>query len=165
MPRKKTTPAPVTTEQAQTALATVVPDPSAALVAALVQAINATKPVEKKNAMNRKAITPWTPKDGSPKLKFKRKTYQHGLPVDPDYCTNVTIELWNKLRPGVFMDGWVKVTRRRDRGIDITYPVKTASQRLKLVNQYGIRHIDDLLERCIVEADNPAKYAPQEVDQ
>lgn len=127
------------------------------LASALVAAINAAKPVEKKNAFNRKVLTPWTPKDGSPKLKSKRKIYQHGLLVDPDKLDNEEIDLYNQIRPGTFLDGYVKVIRRRDKGIDIDYPVKTASQRLRLVNQFGIRNLKELLARCIEEAANPPK--------
>lgn len=128
-----------------------------ALAEALVKAINLAKPKEKKTAANRVPNTPWTPKDGSPKLKLKRRVHQHGLLLDPDFLTNEQIALFNKLRPGLFLDGHVRVTRRKDRGVDISYPVKTAAQRLRLVNQFGIRSIDELLQRCITEAENPQK--------
>lgn len=125
------------------------------LAAALVQAINAAKPVEKKTFATRKAKTPWTPKDGAPKLKLKRAAHQHGVELNPDILSNEEIALFNKLRPGRFLDGFVTVTRRRDRGIDIDYPVKTAAQRLKLSNVFGIRDLTELLTRCIDEAENP----------
>lgn len=128
-----------------------------ALVNALVQAIQLTKPVEKKNAVNRKPGSPWDPKDGSKKLKLKRKMYQHSMIIDPDFMTNEEIDLLNKLKVGRFMNGWVRVYRRKDHGIDIDYPVKTASQRLKLVSEHGIRNFKELLERCISEAANPTK--------
>jgi hypothetical protein len=134
------------------------------LAAALVQAINMAKPPEKKNAFTRKANTPWHPKDGSPKIKLRRKFYQHGLLIDPDMETNETIALMNKVRPGTYCDGWVVVKRRRDKGIDIDYSVKTAAHRLKLVNQFGIRSFNELLERCIKEAENPTAYRTAETD-
>ena len=129
-----------------------------ALANALVQAINQTKPAAKLTPNQRKPRTPWTNKDGSPKPKLKRVFYQHGILVDPDMSTNLEVELMNKVRPGIFMDGHVRVTRRRDKGIDISYPVKTAAQRLRLVNQFGIRNFAELLQRCIDEADNPKQY-------
>lgn len=125
------------------------------LAQAMLAAINAAKPKEKKNPFNRTVQTPWTPKNGEPRLKLKRKAYQHGMLVDESKISNEDIALYNKLRPGVFMDGFVKVSRRRDRGIDVDYAIKTASQRLKLVNQFGIRNLTELLARCIEEADNP----------
>lgn len=125
------------------------------LAAALVQAINLAKPVEKKTFATRKPRTPWTPKDGSPKLTLKRAAHQHGMEVDPEKLSNEEITLFNKLRPGRFMDGLVTVTRRRDKGIDISYPVKTAAQRLKLVNLFGIRNLAELLSYCINESANP----------
>lgn len=130
------------------------------LVKALVQAINLTKPVEKKNAGNRKPQSPWDPKDGSKKLKLKRKMYQHAILIDPDMIPNDEIALLNKLKVGRFVDGWVKVFRRKDHGIDIDYPVKTASQRMKLSSQYGIRNFKELLERCIADSALPAKDTP-----
>lgn len=125
------------------------------LAAALVQAINATKAVEKKTIANRKPRTPWTPPDGVARLKLKRKAYQHGMLINDDRLSNDEIALFNKLRPGRFLGGNVTVTRRKDRGIDISYPIKTASQRLKLVNLFGIWNLTGLLEACIHEAQNP----------
>ena len=130
---------------------------TAALAAALVQAINLTKPVEKKTFATRKPKTPWTSKDGSPKAKLKRAAHQHGMEIDEDKLSNEEIVLFNKLRPGRFLNGLVTVTRRRDRGIDVSYPVKTAAQRLKLVNLFGIRNLAELLTMCANEAANPPK--------
>lgn len=123
------------------------------LVKALVQAISLTRPVEKKNAANRKPGSPWDSKDGKPKLKLKRKMYQHSIMIDPDVTSNEDIALLNKLKVGRFLDGWVRVYRRKDNGIDIDYPVKTASQRMKL----GVRSFGELLQKCIDEAANPVK--------
>lgn len=133
------------------------------LARALVEAINLAKPKEKKNAFNRTVKTPWTPKDGSPKLKLKRAAHQHGMEIDSEKLSNDEIALFNKLRPGRFLDGLVTVTRRRDKGIDITYPVKTAAQRLKLVNQFGIRNLAELLQLCVTEAENP-KVQIEDID-
>lgn len=126
------------------------------LAQALIQAINQTKPPEKKNAFNRKANTPWMPKDGK-KLKLKRKTYHHSMLLDEDILSNDEIDALNKIRPGRYCDGTVVIYRRRDRGIDIDYPVKTASQRLRLINQFGIRNLKELCEYCINEALAPKK--------
>ena len=141
----------------------VKPDTSAqALVEALVQAIQITKPIEKKTVATRTSKSPWDPKDGSKKLKLKRRMFQHGLPIDPDFITNEDIELLNRLKTGRFMDGWVKVFKRKDGGIDIDYPVKTPSQRMKLSGQFGIRSLNDLLARCIEEAKNPKPELPED---
>jgi hypothetical protein len=123
------------------------------LVNALVQAIQLTRPVEKKTSVSRKPGSPWDPKDGSKKLKLKRKVYQHSILIDPDFHTNEEIELMNRLKVGRFCDGNVKVYRRKDHGIDIDYPVKTASQRIKLFKYFT--NFKGLLERCIEEAANP----------
>jgi len=138
---------------------------SSELAQALVAAIEAAKPVQKKNQFTRKEGTPWTPKDGSPKIKLRRKMYQHGLLMDPDFLTNDEISLLNKVRPGTYMNGHVQVVRRRDRGLSLEYPVKTAAQRLRLVSEFGIRNLSDLLKRCIDEAENPKQFiAPEDLD-
>lgn len=126
------------------------------LADALVLAIQSASP-QKKNAFNRKVGTPWTPRDGTPKLKLKRKMYQHGLPQDEDILSNEEIRLFNELRPGIYLSNTVKVNRRKDRGLDISYPIKTASQRLKLINQFGIRNLTELLTLCIEESKRPVK--------
>jgi len=131
------------------------------LVSALVTAINSTKPVTKKTPFNRTKGTPWTPKDGSPKLKLRRTMYHHGIPIG-SRVSNEEIELMNKIKPGRYCDNHVVVVKRRDKGIDIDYPVKTAAQRLKLVNQFGLRNFKELLERIVEEGSNPTKYVTPE---
>lgn len=147
-----------------------------ALVDALAKAINLTKPIEKKTIMTRKPGDPWTPKDGTKKLKLKRKAYQHGILLDPDFMFNSEIDLFNKLKPGRFLGGWVKVYKRRDGGIDIDYPVKTASQRMRLSNFGIVEQRDEngellktglqvLLEKCIAEAKNPKPDTSADTDE
>ena len=135
-----------------------------ALADAFVNAIERTRPPEKKTVATRKKLTPWTPTDGSPKLKMKRKFYHHGIPLGEN-VSNEEITLLNQVKPGHYCEGYVRVTLRKDRGIDIDHPVRTASQRLKLVNQYGIRSFSELLQRCIDEKNNPTKYRkPEDAD-
>lgn len=143
------------------AATTEVTDAQQALANAFIQAIEKTRPPEKKNVFTRTKGTPWTPRDGSPQLKLKRKMYQHGIPLDGK-LTNEEIELLNKVKPGVYCEGWVRVNLRKDRGLDIDYPVRTNAQRLKLVNQFGIRSFAELLQRIVDEKANPAKYRKPE---
>lgn len=127
------------------------------LAQALTAAIEAAKPPEKKNIFTRKPLTPWTPKDGSPKLKLKRKIYQHGIPLQDKMLTNEQIALLNKIRPGEYFDGYVKVIRRRDKGIDITYPIKNAQQRMMLTSKTGARSFTELVRLINEQADKPRK--------
>lgn len=132
-----------------------------ALVNAFVSAIERTRPVEKKTVFSRKSKTPWSPPDGVPRTKFKHKFYQHGILIG-EQVTNEDIELMNKIKPGLYCDGWVRVNLRKDKGLDIDYPVRTSSQRLKLTNTYGIRSFTELLQRVVDEKTNPAKYRKAE---
>lgn len=140
-----------------------------ALVQALVQAITLTKPVEKKTAATFKSKSAFHPKDGSTRAKLKRKSYHHGVLINRDngheIISNEEIELFNKIRPGKYCGGYVTVTRRRDKGIDIDYPIRTASQRLRLVNEFGIRSFKELLERIVHEQENPTQYKTEEDDE
>lgn len=131
-----------------------------ALANALITAINATKPPEKKNVFSRPRRQPWDPKPGEAKEVMRRKMYQHGIPISK--VTNEHIRLLNQLKVGEYCDGWVKVRRRKDQGIDIDYPVKNVPQRLKLVNTYGIRSFTELLQRIIEEGKDPSKYRKPE---
>lgn len=131
------------------------------IAAAIREVVEASRPKEKKNAFNRHVKTPWF-ETGQKKSKLKRKMYQHGLIMDEDFLSSEDIDALNKVRPGIYLDGYVTVRRRRDRGIDIDYPVKTASQRMKLVSQFGIRSLKELCERLIAEAENPKKFVPED---
>lgn len=139
----------------------VITESQQALADAFVQAIERTKSPEKKTVFNRKKKTPWTPKEGEPRLKLRRKMYHHGIIIG-ERVTNEDIDLLNKIKPGRYCDGWVSVNVRKDRGLDIDYAVRTNSQRLRLVNQYGIRSFTELLQRLVDEAKNPTKYRKPE---
>jgi hypothetical protein len=134
------------------------------LAQALVAAIEATKGPQKKSVFTRKKGTPWTPPPGVARLKPKRKMFHHGMliadPSDPLTYTRLSndeIELLNQIKLGSYCSGWVKVYRRKDRGVDIEYPIRTAAQRLKLVNEFGIRNFRELLENIIREGNAPKK--------
>ena len=151
---------PQATEPEQDAAPKQPSDSSKELAAALLQAIHAAQPITKKTQFNKPSKTPWMPKDGSPKPRLKRRVYHHGLLLgDPTEPNNrllpEEIELFNKLKPGSYCNGFVKVVRRRDKGIDIDYPIRTNSQRLRLVNDFGIRSFQELLQRCVTEAASP----------
>lgn len=129
------------------------------LAQALMQALNAVKPVEKKNVMTRKKRNPWMPTDGSPKiLEFKRPMYQHGLEIDPKYTKNETCKLLGQIKPGTYCDKLVTVRKRKNGGYDIDYSIRTAAQRLKLTPYTSGKGLDGLLERIILERANPKLY-------
>jgi hypothetical protein len=135
------------------------------LAQAFITAINSTKPPEKKNSFNRIKKGAFDPKDGSKKPALRRIMFQHGVQLTEDTLTKDEIELLNKVKPGSYCGGFIRVIRRRDRGIDIDYPVNTASQRLKLVNQFGITNLCSLLNRLLEEAADPAKYKAPDEDE
>ena len=152
---------PKKTEESKTA------EPSVGLselAQALVQAIETSRPKRITAANRKQKGTPWTPKDGSPKLKLKRKIYHHGLEVE-NRLTNEEIALLNRIKPGSYCDGWVVVQPRKDKGYNVDYKIRTAAQRLKLVNSFGIRNFKELLERIVDEQTNPLNYkAPEDLD-
>lgn len=111
---------------------------------------------------NRKSQTPWSPPKGVPKAKLKRKMMQHGIILNPKFLTNEEIELLNQIRPGTYCEGHITVVRRKDKGVSIEYPVKTVSQRMKLVSSFGLRNLAEICQRIIAEAENPQNYKTSE---
>lgn len=132
---------------------------------AQADAASAAAKIVKKTTLNRKHNSPFDPKDGKAKARFKRKTYLHSLALDEKFHTNDEIEAANKLRPGSYCDGLIRVTRRKDKGIDIDWPVKTAAQRLRLATQYGLTTFKDICERCITEAAQPKRSSALDDDE
>lgn len=128
------------------------------LAEALITAIEATRPPVKKTVFSRKKGSPWDPKDGSKKPALKRKMFQHGIEIPIEQISPTEIELLNKVKPGIYCNGFVRVNKRKDRGLDIDYPVKTNSQRLRLINEFGIRSLSELCTRIMEESANPGAY-------
>lgn len=133
-----------------------------ALAAAMLAAIESARPT-KITAANRKPNTPWTPKDGSAKLKLKRRMFHHGMDIVDTRLTNEQIALANQVRPGTYLDGFVKVIRRRDKGIDIDYPWQKTN-RNKITTAHGITSFTQLLQRIVDEGKAPRKTAEEELE-
>lgn len=134
-----------------------------ALAAALVQAINLTKPKAKKQpGVDYDPKNPWQPKPGEARAKLKRKAYLHGIPQGEEW-TNELIELFNKLKPGSYLNGLVKITRRRDKGINIDWPFRTPEQRLRLLMSGGFTSLAQVFQACIHEAETKVA-APADSD-
>lgn len=154
---------PVAAAVDHVAAATPVVDASAgyalladAIAAATTRAIQATKPIVKKTILDYKGDTPWRSRDVT-QLKLKRRMFQHGQLIDPEMVSNEEITLMNKLRPGTYFDGFVRVERRRDKGLNFTWPLKTADQKIHLAMKYGCITVPQILQHCIDEAAAPKK--------
>ena len=131
---------------------------------ALITAINSTKTPEKKTPFNRKKGDPWQPKPGQVKPKLKRTFMQHGVELNPAQLFVEEIELLNQIKPGAYCGGYLRVNKRKDRSYDIDYPIRTASQRMKLSNQFQITSLRSMLQRIIDEQNNPARFKGPEDD-
>lgn len=126
------------------------------LAAALVHAINLTKPKAKKQpGVDYDPKNPWAPKLGEARSKLKRKAFIHGI-AQGDQWANSTIDLFNQIRPGTYVNGLVKITRRRDKGINLDWAFKSPEQRLRVLMAGGFTHIDQLLQACLTEAKTKA---------
>lgn len=135
------------------------------LAEAFVEAIERTKPPTKKTPFNRPKNGPWEPKNGETKAKLRRKMHHHGLELNEATLSPKEVDLLNLIKAGSYCNGFVRVIKRKDRSLDVDYPIKTASQRLKLVNSFGIRNFSELLERLIQEAANPAKFRTEDEEE
>lgn len=134
------------------------------LANALITAIESTRAPVKKTPFNRLKLGPWDPKDGTKKPKLKRVMYQHGIELEDTKLSSEEINLLNQIKAGSYCGGIVKVIKRKDRSLDIDYQMKTSSQRLRLVNSFGITSFSSLLNRLISEASDPTKYKGPEDD-
>lgn len=131
----------------------------------VADAIQMAKPKEKKNIFTRKKNTPWTPPNGEPKLKLKVPLHQHNIEIKEERLSNKQIELANQLRPGVYGGGHFRVVRRRDRGINIEYPIRSVGQRLQLISKFGLRNFTEILEYLVAEgAKRPKNVEYDETD-
>ena len=74
------------------------------------------------------------------------------------------ISLFNRLRPGTYLNGDVVVTRRKDKGINIHYPVRTVSQRMRMVSVHGVRNMTELLQRIVDEQGKPKKLEIEDLE-
>lgn len=163
-PKKSTTP------EIQSVQAEPQSNPTSELAKALVEAIRSTQPPPKVTEFTKPSGGAFAPKKGEVKPRLKRKSYHHGLLLgDPKEASNrltpEEITLFNQLKPGAYCNGFVQVTRRRDKGIDIDYPLKTAAQRLRLVNEFGIGSFAALLQRCVNEAAQPKQAVIEDSDE
>ena len=153
---------------ARTQLVSPTPTPSgsvdiSALTQALIAAINSTKDIKAK-PYRRKKNNPYFPKDGSPRLKLRRKCMQHGIEIDEDQLYNEDIDGLNKMKFGRYCGGFVRVIKRKDGSLDIDYPVRTSAQKLKLMNSFGITTFSGLIQRILAERAEPLKYKPEDED-
>lgn len=126
-----------------------------ALAQAIITATEAAQGPRKKTIVTRKSKGPWTNKDGSAKPRLKRRMYQHGVEMHADNLSSAEIDALNKLRPGSFCDGFITVVRRKDKGLNLDYPIKTSAQRLKLLNDYGLNSLVKICEQCVYEYEHP----------
>ena len=142
-------------ESTSTIESEIAPESQQMLANALITAIESTRPPSKKTPFNRVKGGPWEPKDGSKKPKLRRTMLQHGVELNESILSSDEIHALNKVKAGKFGGNFFKVIKRRDGSIDIDYPIKTASQRLKLVNQFGIRSLEELCQFITNEAAKP----------
>lgn len=154
MATKKTT----ETDQTTPATSPMVAVDATAFAQAILSATEAVNGPKKKTILTRKSGSPWANKDGSAKPRLRRKMSQHGQAFIEDNLTAGEINALNRIKKaGSYINGFVTVKIRKDRGLDITYPMKTAAQRLKLMNDYGVTSIEQLANRIADEASQPKK--------
>ena len=121
------------------------------LAKALAAAIESTRPPQKKTPFNRPK--PWEEK----KPKFKRTWYQHGMEITPRQVSAEAIELMNIAKPGIYVKGLVRIIKMKDRSYNITWPVATSAQRLRVIQEAGAT-FEDILKRCIAEKADPKQF-------
>lgn len=127
-------------------------------MAALIEVIRAGQPKAKVHAYQRKKVCQKCHREHKNNTPLKRVWFQHGaFEMTKEQFCNDTIELLNRVKPGHYCKGLVRVMKRKDRAYDLTWPVATVAQRLKVTNEAGDT-LEKILQRCIDEAVNPARF-------
>ena len=80
------------------------------------------------------------------------------------------MELLNKVKPGVYLNGLVQVRKRRDRAYDISWAVRTNAQRLSVIDEAARRTglgqtFEAILTACIDEANDPKRFRGPDDDE
>ena len=127
-------------------------------MALLIEAIRAGQPKPKVHAYQRKKVCRGCKHEHKHNTPLKRVWYQHGaFELTKEAFCNDTIELLNKVRPGHYCNGLVRVNKRKDRAYDITWPAATVAQRMRVINEAGAT-FNAILQRCIDEAADPKRF-------
>ena len=127
-------------------------------MAALIEAMRAGQPKPKVHAYQRKKICKNCKQEHKNNTNLKRVWFQHGAfeLTKLTFCNDV-IELMNQVKPGRYVNGLVRVIKRKDRAYDITWPVATIAQRMRVINDAGDTFAK-ILQRCIDEANDPKRF-------
>ena len=105
-------------------------------MAALIEVIRAGQPKPKVHAYQRKKGCQTCHKEHKYNTPLKRVWFQHGAfeLTKTTFCNEV-IELLNQVKPGSYCKGLVHVLKRKDRAYDITWPVATVAQRMRVIRE------------------------------
>ena len=68
------------------------------------------------------------------------------------------------MKPGHYCNGLVRVIKRKERAYDITWPVATVAQRLRVMNEAGST-LNAILQRCIDEHNDPSRFKGPDDDE
>jgi hypothetical protein len=96
-----------------------------------------------------KPTSPWNPEGKRNRAKFVRETFQHGRWVNPMMVSEETIQLFNQLKPGRYLNRKVEVIRSQDGAINITWSNAKIEQRVEFYRNYPT--IDHVLRAVIAE--------------
>lgn len=80
--------------------------------------------------------TPWNPKGKRDRVSFTRPTFLHGIALNPLMHTEEEIQLFNKLKPGRYLDRKVEVQRGNDGSMNLKWEGKKIDQRIMFYSEY-----------------------------
>lgn len=94
-------------------------------------------------------VSPWNPTGKRDRVKLTRPTYLHGIIVNPLTHTEEEITLWNKIKPGRYIDRKVEVRMQQDGSIDLSWPGAKTDARIEFYSRFPT--LASLLQAVIAE--------------
>jgi hypothetical protein len=83
-----------------------------------------------------KPTSPWNPEGKRVRPKFTRNTYLHGILLNPLTHSEEEIHLFNKLKPGRYLDRKVEVQRNNEGEINLQWAGAKNDMRIEMYTQY-----------------------------
>lgn len=80
--------------------------------------------------------TPFNPKGERNRKGFTRPTFLHGIALNPLTHTQAEMDLFNKLKPGRYLDRKVEVQRSNDGSINVKWEGKNRDLRIEFYTKY-----------------------------
>lgn len=131
-------------------------DQMAQMMAAMLEIAKSLSSAEQRRESQRqlsiteiKPDSPWNPEGKRDRLKLSRATSLHGIALNPLTHSEEEIALFNKLKPGRYIERRVEVRMTQDGSIDLSWPGAKNDTRIEFYSRFPT--LVSLLQAVIAE--------------